>query len=56
MSELIEKLQKKETELNEQIKEAQKEWVEKYHFRPDHKMSCFDVVFLLDKLGLLKGD
>lgn len=52
----IEELRKAEREITEIIKTHQKAWIDKYGYAPDQKMSCFDVVAMLIKLGVIKDD
>lgn len=52
----IEEMRKKEEEVSKVINEARDEWVEKYGITPDTRMSCFQVVELLEKLGLVNND
>lgn len=52
----IEEMKQKEAEVSKAINEARDIWVERYGFAPDVRMSCFQVVELLEKLGLLKDD
>ena len=52
----IEDMRKKEEEVTKVINEARDQWVEKYGFAPDTRMSCFQVVELLEKLKVLKDD
>ena len=52
----IEEMRKKEEEVSKVINEARDAWVEKYGFAPDTRMSCFQVVELLEKLKVLKDD
>lgn len=49
----IQEMQAAEKEINLKIKELRQKWLEKYGVYPDHQMTCFDVVNLLKKAGVL---
>ena len=52
----IEEMRAKEDEVSKAINEAREAWVNKYGIAPDTRMSCFQVVELLEKLGLVNND
>lgn len=52
----IEEMREKEEEVSKVINEARQAWVDQYVFPPDTRMSCFQVVELLEKLGLVNND
>ena len=53
---MLEKIENAEREINAKIKEVHKEWHDTYGVSPDHKMSSYDVVGLLKKMGVLKEE
>ena len=53
---MIEEMRKAEDEVSKIINDKRDQWVEKYGFAPDTRMSCFQVVELLEKLGVVKDD
>lgn len=53
---MIQEMKDAELEVSEIINKKREAWKEKYGFAPDTRMSCFQVVELLEKLGLLPND
>jgi hypothetical protein len=53
---MIKEMKETEDQVTKLINEKREQWCEKYIYPPDTRMSCFQVVELLEKLGLLKND
>jgi hypothetical protein len=50
---ILEEMKESEKKITEMINEQRKKWFDKYGQLPDRQMTCFDVVQLLAKLGLI---
>jgi hypothetical protein len=49
----VEEVKQAEEEISNKINAIHKQWTEDYGFAPNHQMSCYDIITLLEKKGLL---